>query len=82
MEHAVFKIKYNQDYFTKLIEISIVDKIYEFDYYQVIILIFCFAPDRNVVYEFFEWPSYIGELHVSVHVLFNNVNSFHISLFP
>ena len=40
MEHAVSKIKYNQDYSTKLIEISIVDKIYDFESYYVFNLIF------------------------------------------
>ena len=56
MEHGVFKIKYNQDYSNKLIEISIVDKIYDFEYYHVLDLIFLklSAPDSNVVYEFFE----------------------------
>ena len=38
-EHAVFKIKYNQDYSTKLLEISIVDKIYDFESYHVLNLI-------------------------------------------
>ena len=40
MEHAVFKIKYNQDYSTKLIETSIVDKIYDFESYHMLNLIF------------------------------------------
>ena len=40
MEHAVSKIKYNQDYSTKLIEISIVDKKYDFESYHVLNLIF------------------------------------------
>ena len=54
MEHSVFKIKYNQDYSTKLIEISIVDKIYDFESYDVLNLIFkkLSAPDSNVVYVF------------------------------
>ena len=39
-EHDVFKIKYNQDYSTKLIEISLVDKIYDFESYHVLNLIF------------------------------------------
>ena len=39
-EHAVFIIKYNQDYSTKLIEISPVDKIYDFESYHVLNLIF------------------------------------------
>ena len=56
MEHAVFKIKYNQDYSTKLIEISIIDKIYDFESYHVLNLIFkkLSAPDSNVVFVFFE----------------------------
>ena len=40
MEHADFKIKYNQHYSTKLIEILIVDKIYDFESYHVLNLIF------------------------------------------
>ena len=40
MEHAVFKIKYNQDYSTKLFEISIVGKIYDFESYHMLNLIF------------------------------------------
>ena len=40
MEHAVFKIQYNQDYSTKLIEISIADKIYDFESYHMLNLIF------------------------------------------
>ena len=40
MEHAVFKIRYNQDYSTKLFEISIVDKKYDFESYHVLNLIF------------------------------------------
>ena len=39
MEHAVFKIKYKQDCSTKLIEISIVDYIYDFESYHVLNLI-------------------------------------------
>ena len=39
-EHAVFIIKYNEDYSTKLIETSLVDKIYGFEYNQVLNLIF------------------------------------------
>ena len=39
-EDAVFKIKYNQDYSTKLIEISPVDKIYDFESNNVLNLIF------------------------------------------
>ena len=56
MEHAVFKIRYNQDYSTKLIEISIVDKLYDFESYHMLNLIFkkLFAPDSNDVYVFFE----------------------------
>ena len=58
MEHAVFKIKYNPDYSTKLIEISIIDKIYYFESYNVLNLIFkkLFAPDSNVVYVFLNDP--------------------------
>ena len=40
MEHAVLKIRYNQDYSTKLIEISIVDKKYDFESKHVLNLIF------------------------------------------
>ena len=40
MEHAVFKIRYNQDYSTKLFEISIVDKKYDIESYHVLNLIF------------------------------------------
>ena len=39
-EHAVFIIAYNEDYSTKLIEISLVDKIYYFESFHVLNLIF------------------------------------------
>ena len=38
--HAVLKIKCNQDYSTKLIEISLFDKINDFESYHVLNLIF------------------------------------------
>ena len=57
-EHAVFKIKYNADLHvsTKLIETSLADKIYDFESYHVLNLIFekRFVPDRNVVYVIFK----------------------------
>ena len=40
MEYAVLNIRYNQDYSTKLIEISIVDKKYDFESNHVLNLIF------------------------------------------
>ena len=39
-EHEVFKIEYNEDPSTKLIETSLVDKIYDFESYHVLTLIF------------------------------------------
>ena len=39
-EHAGFIIKYNKDYSTKLSETSLVDKIYDFESYLVLNLIF------------------------------------------
>ena len=54
-------IKYNEDYSTKLFKTSLVDKIYDSESYHVLTLIFkkLFAPESNVVYVFFEWPSYV-----------------------
>ena len=53
---GVLRIKYNEDYSTKLIETSHVNNIYDFESYHALNLIFYkpFAPDSNVVYVFFE----------------------------
>ena len=45
MEYAVFKIRYNQDYSTKLIEISNGDKIYNFESYQICVKFKCVKFD-------------------------------------
>ena len=39
-EHAIFIIKYNEDCLTKLIETSLVDKIYDFESYPELNLTF------------------------------------------
>ena len=60
-EHAVLKIKYNEDHSTNLIKTSPADKIYDIESYHVYNLIFKkpFAPDSNVVYIFVELHSYM-----------------------
>ena len=52
MEYAVFKVKYNQDKSTKLIETSLVDRIHDFESYHVLHMIFkkLLAPNSNIVY--------------------------------
>ena len=55
-EHAVFKIKYNEDYRTKLIKTSLVDKMYDLESYHMFNLFLknLFEPDSNIVNVYFE----------------------------
>ena len=55
-DRAVFKIKHNEEYSTKLIETSLVEKIYDFESFHVLNLIFfkLSASDSNVVFVFLE----------------------------
>lgn len=39
-EHAAFKIKNNEEYSTKLVETSLIDKVYDFEYNNMVDMIY------------------------------------------